>query len=528
MGHRSVAKRRRPFAAGALGMTLALAAAGCSGASASGTSSTQPVATVPPATSPPATTPTTTAPQAPPASLGDLTTYGYGNSRSDRDTVDPTITDLSSTPLWADSLDGGVYGQPLVYDGTTYVATENDTIYAIGSEKGNVIWHLHVGTAVSTSVIDSAPTLSSGCGDINPLGIIGTPVIDTATNDIIAAEETEVGGNTWEDIQHWLVAVSLATHQEVWHRQIDPPHGNNASHYYIAAEQQRPALTLLGGRVYVPFGGLNGDCGQYHGYVVDLPATGKGALVTYQVPTQREGAIWGTGGAFVSPKGNLYVATGNGSSNSVKDFDEGNSVVELSPTLQRLGDWAPSNWVQLNDDDWDLGSTNPVTVPGTSLLFVAGKPASNGSFGYLMKDSPLGGIGKDAYTGAVCLGGGAFGADATDVIGTGTNAHIYVYVPCGSGTEAVEITTTSPISFHRVWSPSTGSPNGSPIVAGGLVWALNWDGGQLYGMNPTTGAVTVTRSTGALEHFAVPAVGDKLLFVPTQAGVEAFSTSGAA
>ena len=44
-----------------------------------------------------------------------------------------------------------------------YVATENDTIYVLyAAKKGNVIWHVHVGTAVETSVIDSAPTLSNG------------------------------------------------------------------------------------------------------------------------------------------------------------------------------------------------------------------------------------------------------------------------------------------------------------------------------------------------------------------------------
>ncbi len=514
--------RNRLCARAAVGLVVALAAAGCSSAPGPRLSSTR----LPAPTVPSSTAARATAAVVPAASLGNLTTYDYGNVRSGHDIADPKITTLSSRPIWDHTLDGAVYGQPLVYDGTVYVATENDSIYALAAKTGKVIWHVHVGTAVTTSVIDSAPTLYGGCGDINPLGITGTPVINPAKGQILAAEETEVGGNHWQNIQHWIVAVSLTTHHEVWHRQIDPPHANTSSTYYIPAEQQRPALTLLGGgvgRVYVSFGGLDGDCGQYHGYVVDLPASGKGALVSYQVPTQREGAIWGTGGAFVPSGGDLFVATGNGSSNSIAHFDEGNAVVELSPALQRLGFWAPANWVQLNDEDWDLGSAGPVAVPDSSLLFVAGKPASNGSFGYLMKRKPLGGIGHGAFTGPVCLGGGAFGADATDVIGTGANAHIYVYVPCGSGTEAIEIHPSS-MSFQRVWSASTGSPNGSPIVAGGLVWALNWNTGGLEGMDPTTGHVTIARSTDGVEHFATPAVGDRLLFVPTQRGVEAFGT----
>ncbi len=474
------------------------------------------------------TSTSTAATSSPSPSLGDLTTYGYGNARSGADTVDPPMAALSSSPAWDDSLGAAVYGQPLVYDATVYVGTEDDVIYAIAATTGKVLWRLQIGDAVSTSVIDSAPTLSNGCGDIDPLGITGTPVIDPATDEMFVAEETEVGGATWQDIQHWLVAVSLTNHTVVWHRQIDPPGGNDGDDYYIPAEQQRPALTLLGGQVYVEFGGLDGDCGQYHGYVVDLPVSGTGALVSYQVPTHREGGIWGTGGAFVSPSGDLYIATGNGSSNSLSDYDEGNSVVELSPTLMRLGYWAPSDWVQLNDDDWDLGSAGPIAIPGTSLFFVAGKPAGKGSFGDLMQDSPLGGIGKGAFTGSLCPGGGAsgvFGADATDVVGTGTSSRTYVYAPCGGGTEAVEI-DASAMTFRTAWSPSTGSPNGSPIVAGGLVWALDWTAGNLYGMNPSTGHVVVERSTDAVGHFATPAVGDAMLFVPTLKGVEAWTSTG--
>ena len=513
MARGSTSKRRRRLAAACIGAVLAVATAGCAAASASGTL---------PMTKSPAASSRGTPRQLPSPSLGDLTTYHYDNARSGDDTVDPRIIGLSSAPAWNASLNGGVYGEPLVYDARVYVGTENDSIYAIAAKTGKVIWKLHVGTAPNTSsVVDRGPNLG-GCGDISPLGITGTPVIDPATNEIFAAEETEVGGNNWRDVRHWLVAISLATHRELWHRDIDPPDGNQASHYYVAAEQQRAALTLFDGRVYAEYGGLDGDCGQYHGYVVGLPASGTGPLVSYQVPTQREGGIWGTGGAFVSPSGDLYVASGNGSSNTIKDYDEGNSIVELSPTLKRLGYWAPHNWVQLNDDDWDLGSAGPLAIPGTSLLFAAGKPANGGSFGYLMKDSPLGHIGKGAFTGTLCSGGsGVFGADASDVIGTGAKAHVYVYAACGSGTEAVEINVAAR-TFKRAWSPSTGDPNGSPIVAGGLVWALSWSGGGLYGMNPTTGRVEIERSTDGLEHFVTPAVGDAMMLVPTQNGVEAW------
>jgi outer membrane protein assembly factor BamB len=458
-------------------------------------------------------------------SRGDLVTYDYDNARSGQDPIDPPIKALSAQPSWNDSaLDGAVFGEPLLEGGRVYVATENDSIYAINASSGMVLWKLRVGTAVSLHTVDSTPTLYSGCGDINPLGITGTPVIDPTTNELFVAEETEVGGATnWQHVRHWMVAVSLATHRELWRRDIDPPHGNNARFYYIPAEQQRPALTLANGKLYAAFGGLYGDCGQYHGYVVDLPETGLGTPQSYQVPTQREGAIWETDGALISPQGDLYVATGNGSSNTVQSFDEGNAVVELSPSLVRLGVWAPSNWVQLNDQDWDLGSAGPIQVPNSSLLFVAGKPASDGSFGYLMSEGALGGIGHGAFTGAVCTSGGAFGANASDVVGAGVNARTIIYVPCGGGTVAVQVDIALK-RFHRIWTASMGSPNGSPIVAGGVVWALNWNDGELYGMNPLTGHVFIERSTDGDPNFSTPGAGDGSIFVPTNDGVEAFRT----
>jgi outer membrane protein assembly factor BamB len=464
-----------------------------------------------------------------PGPLGNLLTYDYDNGRSGDDPVGPHIATLSSNPIWDDNLDGADYGQPLVYQGTVYVATENDTVYAISASNGAVRWSVHVGTPARLSVVDNAPTLSSGCGDIDPLGITGTPVIDPTSDELLAVEETEVGGNGWAQIQHWLVAISLGGHRELWHRQVDPPAPNRPATYYIAAEQQRPAVTLFDGRLYVPFGGLNGDCGQYHGYVTELSEPGTGPVGSYQVPTQREGAIWGAGGAMVSPQGDLYVVTGNGSSVDPAHFDEGDSVVELSSSLQRLGFWAPSDWVDANGQDWDLGSGSAVQVPGTSLLFVAGKSTGNGSFGYLMTEGRLGGIGHGAFTGSLCTNNGnppgVYGADAAGTLGSGKSARTFVYAACGSGTEAV-LVTPSPPSFHTVWAPSTGTPNGPPIVAGGVVWALDWNSNILYGMNPGTGKVVVTRNTDNLNHFATPAAGDGLLLVPTQTGVEAFRAIG--
>jgi hypothetical protein len=44
-------------------------------------------------------------------------------------------------------------------------------------------------------------------------------------------------------------------------------------------------------------------------------------------------------------------------------------------------------------------------------------------------------------------------------------------------------------------------------------------------MNPGGGQTVVQRATDPLNHFATPGVGDQMLLVPTQGGVEAFRIS---
>lgn len=114
----------------------------------------------------------------------------------------------------------------------------------------------------------------------------------------------------------------------------EPPLGT------VKAHQQRGALNLLNGRIYIGYGGLFGDCGNYIGSVVSLTTAGTGKL-TYAVPTTREAGIWGTAGAAVDGDHLLY-AVGNGESVSGA-YDGSDSVIALSPDLQRTDLFAPTN-----------------------------------------------------------------------------------------------------------------------------------------------------------------------------------------
>src|SRR2546430_4516907 len=114
---------------------------------------------------------------------GDWPTYHLDNQRDgDQTKLDPLST-LSVE--WNATLDGAVYGQPLLVGGRVFAATENDTVYALDRATGHVLWSVHVG--------DPEPLSDLPCGDINPLGITSTMVYDPDTNRIFAVAEAAGG-----------------------------------------------------------------------------------------------------------------------------------------------------------------------------------------------------------------------------------------------------------------------------------------------------------------------------------------------
>lgn len=463
-----------------------------------------------------------------PAALpqGRLLTYGYDNARDGQGPSAPSLARLR--PAWTDGrrlISGGIYGQPLVDGRLVIVATESDQVYGLNAATGKVAWRYSAGAPARLATIDKAPGLA-GCGDVSPLGITGTPVIDPAAREVLVAAEIQgdPARPRWPHIRHELIALrfTATSVRRAWQRQIDPPGAGRT--YDIPAEQQRSALTLSRGRVYAEYGGLYGDCGTYQGYVVSLPVTGRGNISSWKVPTRREGAIWATDGA-ASDSQELFVATGN-SNNTSGRFDYGDAVIGLSPRLRLDGYFAPRDWARRNAEDLDLGSGGPILLPGSHLLFETGKPAASGvSTGFLLGRSRLGGIGHSRFTGRVCAGGGyVFGADAAARPRPG--GPVYLYVPCPGGTVALRLAYGAHPHFTRAWAAR--GPNGTPILAGGLVWALatEADGGggpsDLYGMSPLTGHVVLREHVRPVEHFATPAAGAGMIFVATRSGVMAF------
>lgn len=409
----------------------------------------------------PAATAATTPVQAP-----AWTTYHDDVARTGVDTTSPAMG--APRILWRSAaLDGAVYAEPLLIGGRVIVATENDSLYSLDARSGAVAWHTNLGAPV--------PRAQLPCGDIFPLGITGTPVIDRAAQAIEAVTETAGG-------QHTLVSLDLGTGRVRWRRVIDP------SGMVTSTEQERAALTIANGRIYIAFGGLYGDCGAYHGWVVGVATDGSGPLLDYKVPSGREAGIWATAGPVVEPGGTLLVATGN--SEAVTTPDGGNAVIRLSPDLKPLAEWYPPDWAVLNAGDHDVGSISP-SLLGSDLLFQGGKSGQ----GYLLRAGAL----TTAFSAAVCpsgsYGGTAFASSLLDV-------------PCITGLRALRIGPGA--TFSVAW---TGPSTGPPIIAGGAVWAVAFGQSTLYAFDPATGAVRARIDVGPTVHFTTPASLDGTLVV---------------
>jgi outer membrane protein assembly factor BamB len=432
-----------------------------------------------------------------PAGSADWTVY-HGNPAGTGVAAAVSAVDTMTRTWTSPTLDGEIYGEPLVFAGRVYVATENDTVYALSAATGSVIWSTHIGTPVPAGALP--------CGDISPtVGVTGTPVIDQSRAEIFVVADEFVHSVP----AHKLVGLSTTSGKIEMTTDVDPAGANTA------ALLQRTGLTLDAGRVVFGMAGNDGDCSTYKGRVFAVPETG-GAPRVFTVDAaagESQGGVWMGGAApVVDSHGDIWVATGNGSVYSYSHaYDDSDSVLELSPSLRLEQFFAPSDWATNNSADLDM-SVAPVLLPDGQVI-LTGKSA----IVYLLNGSHLGGIGgQEATLPSAC---------SNNIDGGFAMVGMTVYLPCLSGIIAVRA-AKSPPALHLLWSSGTGG--GPAIVAAGLVWSIGQDG-VLYGLDPATGRIRQQASIGAVaNHFPTPAVADGLLLAPAARDVVAFSTSGSA
>ena len=397
--------------------TAAVAQPGGSG-STSSTSGPGTSATTPGGASTSSSTSTSSSlPSGPEPGAGDWPTYHHDAGRSGLSSDQGGLGDVRQ--VWTSAeFDAPLYAQPLVVGDRVFAASEGNTVYALDTANGVVAWQANLGEAV--------PAGELPCGNIDPSGITGTPVIDTQSRTLYVVANLRSGPH------HELFALDLSSGAVEWHRAIDPPG------LEPAVEQQRGALALNAGRIYVPFGGLYGDCGPYKGAVVSVAADGSGDIASYIVPTSRMAGIWNPAGPAVDGEGDLWVTTGNSAGQST--FDYGNALIRLGPELKVIDYFAPADWARLNAGDVDLGSLGPVLLAGGRALAVG-----KAGVAYLVDAANLGEVGKPLAS--LNVGSSAFGAAAT--AGSTT-----AFIPCARALVALE---TKGDKLAVVWRLGGGS-----------------------------------------------------------------------
>jgi hypothetical protein len=421
----------------------------------------------------------------------DETVSAYHNSpeRSGNFTV-PGLTYDRARALHADpgfhaQLSGHIYAQPLYWRGNLIAVTEDDTVESIDAKTGKEIWRRPLGTPVARSALS--------CGDIDPLGITGTPVIDSASGTIYLGAAVS-GGN---GPRHEVFAISLANGGVLpgWPVDMAVALGAKGAAFVPKDQNQRGALTILGNRVYVPYGGHFGDCGDYRGWVAGIsPANPKD--VTAWSATARGGGIWAPGG-IASDGRSLFVATGN--TFGASSWSGGEAVIRLSPELSFSGRtqdyFAPADWHALDQSDLDLGGSNPLVfdIGGRHFVLALGKDAR----AYLLDRDNLGGIGgalavSQVATGAIRTSPAAFpAAGAMFVALQGEGAQC----PSRGDLIVLKIVADPKPAIGTGWC-GAGNGRGSPIVtttdghSNPIIWTIGAEGdGRLRGFNGETGAL---------------------------------------
>jgi hypothetical protein len=379
---------------------------------------------------------------------------------------------------------GNVHAQPLYIEGgpkgpMVIVVTASNNVYALNATTGAVIWQR----------TDIGPAVTSGlpCGNISPVGVIGTPVVDLGSRSLFF--DALIDGTPKKHFIFSLDVDTGATHAG-W-----PVDVNTAVPGFDSlVHEDRGALAVVKGIVYVPYSGYFGDCGDYHGSVVGVHIDNPSMVGAWRTAAQG-GGIWGHSGV-ASDGINMFVITGNTFTSPGDPWSGGEAIVRLQAGPVFTGNptdfWAPANWQSLDNSDTDLGGCSAIliNVPGATpsqLVLALGKDGN----AYLVNRDNLGGVaGPVTSLGVDGTLRGQSSASYTTAQGT-----YFVFRAGSSEIKAYRITATNPPSIVFAWSASQ-SGQGSPWVTttdgtnNAIVWVVGAEGdNRLHGYNGDTGEV---------------------------------------
>ena len=397
---------------------------------------------------------------------------------------------------------GNVYAQPLYIEGgpggraMIIAVTESNNVYALDAVDGSIIWQLNVGDPVDADDLI--------CTKFDPMGIIGTPIVDLASRALfLDAMITPDGGATKK---HLIFSLNVDTGDinPGWPVDVETVSYNGRT-FSAAIQQQRPALGIVGNILYVGYGSM-ADCSRYRGWLVGVPIDNPASVTAWAAATGTGiwgGAIWGVAGVASDGK-NPFVTTGN-TWNTGGSWSGGEAVIRFQPGPIFSGDpadyWVPANWFNLDIGDLDLGGCGPllVDVAGATpahLIVALGKDG----YAYLLDRDNLGGLSSPPVASEQVADTGIRQAAVTYRTEQGT----YVaFRASGTMLAAFRITAANPPAIVNAWSVERGNGGcGSPFVTStdGISNMIVWVAGtqdphdskgdqRLHGYDGETGAV---------------------------------------
>jgi hypothetical protein len=470
----------------------------------------------------------------PAAAQQAVTTYHYDNYRTGWNSIETTLTpsNVGSSSfglLQTVTLDDQVDAQPLFvpnvnitagnYQGVhnvLYVASENNTVYAIDAQSGQILLSPNFGAPVPKPL---------GCTNNGPnVGINSTPVIDLSTNTLYVMIYTNDNGNTPTYRLHALDLGSLA--DKVTAQVVSASHTlTDATTFNFNAtyQRQRPGLLLANGSVYAGFGSFcdfaaNVSRGWLLGWAVNTltPLAANQMFDTQATSTNSFflSSIWMSGyGLAADDSGNILFVTGNSdysgtTYDGVTNIQE--SVVKVSSDLTTIKDYfTPRNVGSLDQGDSDFGSGGVMVLPDQPgskphLAVAAGKAGTL----FFMNADALGGYSSTKnnmlaqYGQGACWCGPSYFVDPTDSLAR--------VVTSGSRT----------VKVWRLNTSSTGNPSLTQMIVSGsvgggqnggffttissngtsnpIIWAVSrpkngrYPNINLWAFNPESGGTTMT------------------------------------
>ena len=481
----------------------------------------------------------------------DVLTANYSDSRTSANLQEFALSPATVSPATFGKLarlpvTGQIYAQPLLVTGldmpacgtcdVLFVATMENNVYAFNASTldPKPLWQVNLGPPVPSELVNVR--------DIYPsIGILSTPAINLPRGAIyILAETLRAGKPVFR-----LHALDLSTGAEILNGASDMTaavkgSGDDSVKGVVTldplAHLQRPGLLAANGQIYLGFGSIY-DREPYHGWVLayDMNDVRRQLSVFNSTPDGVAGGVWQSGRGIVADgAGNVYLGTGNGDYNGVRNFGE--SFLRMSADLEVVDWFTPWDNQERSDVDLDTASLGPILIPSLDLIFGGDKDNN----GYLIDRSNMGHLGLAGASDPQIFQPIGFGGLFNAAVWDRSDGPLVYFVEEGTSTVSWRIDPVAkrfdaaPYSITGVNSdyPFQGIALSANGDSGGILWLTAGDHGfeDVPGTLLAFDATDLTRllwtsemnpdsdRMGGFAKFAAPTVANGLVFVPTFSG----------